>query len=525
LKRPEDKAVAIGAALIAITVVGAVIRWVVAGQDLFADELATYWVVSAHDLPGVVDTVSTTAEISPPLGFMLTWLATQIDLGSPEILRLPALIAGIGTIPLVYLLGARTVGRGAGVAAAAFVALGPFMVFYSAEARGYGVMMALTLLSTLALLMAIDDGGRKRWWIAYGVFVALAAYTHYTSIFVLAAQFLWALVAHPAARKPLLIATGLAALAYVPWLPSLKGDMDSPTTDILTALTPFDLPSIKLYFGHWLVGYPYGRVAGLRDLPGEPGLLLIAAGMIGGAIGLWLSRRRLHAWFGAQDDRILLVVGLALATPVAAFLVSVVGTNVFSTRNLAASWPYGALALAALVTVGKGWLRFVPALLIAGGLAFGAAKLTTADYDRLNFSEVAEWKRDNVAGGVLVDSAAFTPGPLTNFDVEGSDPGVPVYRLNAPAQKTEPFDLADRLPVPEELADEVVAAAGTDPITVVTTVDANPIVGGRGETKLAAEFIALLEPEYELTQRKVFPGILDLQALVFERADEAPAGD
>ena len=82
----------------AITLGAAVLRIVVAGQDLFADELSTYWIISTNDLVGVVDTVSTTAEISPPLSFVLAWLATRIEL-TPELLRLPALVGGIATVP------------------------------------------------------------------------------------------------------------------------------------------------------------------------------------------------------------------------------------------------------------------------------------------------------------------------------------------------------------------------------------------------------------------------------------------
>ena len=514
VKRLSDNAVAIPAALIAFVILGAVVRWIVAGQDLFADELATYWIVSTHGASGVVDTVSTTAEISPPLGFLLTWLTSRIGL-APELIRLPALIAGICSIPLVYAVGVRTVGRGAALAAAAFTTLSPFMIFYSAEARGYGVMMAFVLLSTLALLTAID-GGRRRWWVAYGVFVALAAYTHYTSIFVLGAQFLWALWAHPRARRPLLIATAAAALAYIPWLPSLKGDMDSPTTDILGALSPFDLPSIKLYVGHWLLGFPYSNVASLRELPGLAGLLLIAAGLAAGVAGLWERRRAIRSWFAANDNRILLVVLLALATPLAEALASLASTNIFSTRNLAASWPFVALATAALITAGRRTLRIVAATLVALGIGVGAVKMLGTDYERPNFTEVADWRAGDPRG-VLVDSASFTPGPLANFDVEETDPGVPVYRLNTPEQKTAPFSLRDHLPDPAELSRRVVAAAGDEPITVVSTVEANPIAGAGTENVLAAEFIDDLPPGYELTERKVFPGFLDLQALVYER--------
>src|SRR5688500_727001 len=172
---------------------------------MFADELSTYWIVAGRSLGDVLSVVRTDAEITPPLYFVATWLTTRVDL-APELVRAPSLIAGVATIPLVYVLGMRTVGRAAGLVAAALTALSPFMVYYSAEARGYALMIALVVLSTIALLAAVD-GGRAGWWVAYGACACLAVYTHYTSVFALAGQLLWLLWAHPEARRPAILAS------------------------------------------------------------------------------------------------------------------------------------------------------------------------------------------------------------------------------------------------------------------------------------------------------------------------------
>lgn len=523
LDRLSRHAAALPVVLVALMVLGGLLRFIVAGQDLYADELATYWIVGTNSLPDVVETVGTTAEISPPLGFILSWMMSRIASGvsidlAPELIRLPALIAGIVSIPLVYSIGTRTVGRGAALLAAVLTTLSPFMIFYSAEARGYGVMMALVLLSTLSLLLAIDRG-RRGWWVAYAVFAVLAAYTHYTSVFVLAAQVGWTLWVHPGARKPLLIATAAAALAYVPWLPSLQDDLDSPTTAILSDLSPFDFSSIKRYLGHWALGFPFATGAPLRDLPGIPGLGLIAASALVGGVGLFKTRGQLGAWFGAHDQRVVLVALLALATPVGEAVASLVGTNVFSTRNLAASWPYLALAGAALITVGSWRSRLAAAILAVAGFGFAAAQMITTDFERPKYSEVARFVAEGPRG-VVVDGAAFTPGPLTNFDVEGSSPGVAVFRLNTPEQKVEPFDIADRLPEPNELAARAVEEADGGPITVVAPVPTGAIGPGgsaAGVDARSADFIDKLPPDYELAERRLFPGFVDLQALVFEK--------
>ena len=261
----------------ALTVIGVALRLVVARQSLFGDEISTHWIVSGNDLPGVVSTVHTDAEITPPLYFVASWLATRIDL-TPELLRAPSLIAGAAAIPLVYALGLRTVGRRAALVATALTALSPFMIFYSAEARGYELMVVLVLLSTLALLAAID-GRRTLWWVAYAVCACAAVYTHYTAVFALAGQLLWALWAHPEARRPALVASVAAAVAFLPWLSGLRGDLNSTTTEILSLLQPFELRWIRTSVTHWAIGHPFaGEGTGLRDLPGVPGLVLFALG-------------------------------------------------------------------------------------------------------------------------------------------------------------------------------------------------------------------------------------------------------
>lgn len=73
------------------------------GQSLFADEISTLWIVRNNDLSGVISTVKTDAEISPPLYFVLAWFSTKLG-SAPELVRLPSLIAGVLSIPLAYVL-------------------------------------------------------------------------------------------------------------------------------------------------------------------------------------------------------------------------------------------------------------------------------------------------------------------------------------------------------------------------------------------------------------------------------------
>ena len=175
------------AAVGALTLLGFAIRLANFDQSLLGDELSTYWIINGHSLGDVLSSVRSNDEITPPLYFILGWLSLKIG-SDPEWVRLPSLLAGTATIPLVYMLGARTVGRAAGLLAAAVFALSPFMIYYSDEARSYALMIALLTASTLALLIALESG-RARWWAVYAACSCGALLSHYTCVFPLAAQF------------------------------------------------------------------------------------------------------------------------------------------------------------------------------------------------------------------------------------------------------------------------------------------------------------------------------------------------
>jgi 4-amino-4-deoxy-L-arabinose transferase-like glycosyltransferase len=451
-------------AVAALTVLGSAVRIAVAGQSVFADELSTYWIVSTNGLGGVVSTVHGDAEITPPLYFVAAWVTTQIDL-TPQLLRAPSLVAGIAAIPLTYLVGLRTVGRAAALVAATLTALSPFMIYYSAEARGYAMAIALVLLSTLALLAALQDGG-LRWWIVYGASTWSAMLSHYTAVFALAAQLLWVVWAHSEARRPALIANGAALLAFLPWSTGLVNDLRSPTTEILGALSAFDLEAIRVALGHWAIGYPYSSPyapeTALRHMPGIPALVLLAVGLALAGVGIAMrrsprsSRRRL-------DRRVVLVFALALATPVGAALVSAVGTNLFGTRNLAVSWPGLALSLSAVLVAAGPRLRVAATVLVVASFAIGGAKMLQSDYERPDYRAMARFLDSNaLPDDVVVDAASVlvTPGPFTGLDV-AVEKSHRVFRVGVPQQRDHPFNNDDPIPsVPEVVRRAAATAAG-----------------------------------------------------------------
>src|SRR6188472_414735 len=90
----------------ALTGVAFALRLANLDQSLFQDEYWTYGVVTTNGFFHVASTVAHNNEITPPLPFLLSWLAAQ--LGDPTVsIRIPSLILGTATVPVIYLLGKR----------------------------------------------------------------------------------------------------------------------------------------------------------------------------------------------------------------------------------------------------------------------------------------------------------------------------------------------------------------------------------------------------------------------------------
>lgn len=112
-----------------------------------------------------------------PLYSLLAKLGISV-LGEKEwSARLPALVAGTATVPLLYIMGERLLNRRAGTIAALLMSFNMWHVFYSTDARGYSLMVMLSLASWFYFLLMARSLTLVRA-IAYVAVTAAALYTH-----------------------------------------------------------------------------------------------------------------------------------------------------------------------------------------------------------------------------------------------------------------------------------------------------------------------------------------------------------
>jgi hypothetical protein len=158
----------------------------------------------------------THVETSPPLYFVLIWAWAHVFGTSEVALRSVSTIAGVAIVPIAYLAGRELISRWAGVLAAAFATVNPFMIWYSQEARAYMLLATLCGASFLFFARALRDPSR-RWLAWWAVCSSLALTTHFFAGFLVAPEALWLLwAARSRIALAAVAAVGAVQLAMLP---------------------------------------------------------------------------------------------------------------------------------------------------------------------------------------------------------------------------------------------------------------------------------------------------------------------
>jgi uncharacterized membrane protein len=102
-------------------------------------------------------------------------------------LRLPAVLYGVASLVVLWLIGREAAGRRAALLAVLLLALSYHHVWFSQNARGYTALLFWTSLATLLLARGLRMP-RFGLWTGYGICVAAAMYTHLSAGFFFAAH-------------------------------------------------------------------------------------------------------------------------------------------------------------------------------------------------------------------------------------------------------------------------------------------------------------------------------------------------
>lgn len=248
-----------------------------ATQSYWYDELFSAHISNpGHSLGEVIRL--TLADVHPPLFQIVMWWSYKL-LGYNEVAgRLPSLLAGIATIPVIYLLGRDLLNSRVGLYAAALAIPNVYLVYYSQEARSYAFLYLLCSLSFLFFLRALRSESRVN--VALYIVSTIALlYTHYYVFVALAAQGVILLVCLAHERvvdKALLaragVAVGVVLLAVLPLVPSIASHSSIDEFWITQPGSTFVVTFFIGYFGSVLLAAVFALLVltGLSNLlPGR----------------------------------------------------------------------------------------------------------------------------------------------------------------------------------------------------------------------------------------------------------------
>lgn len=268
-----------------------------------------------------------------PLHFVFAWIVVHLG-GGLSALRVVSLIFAVASVPLIALLGLRLGNRAAGVVATLLASATWVLIFHGIYGRMYSLFLFTSLLSFLALVSALDSGGRQRFAL-WGVALVLLLASHPFAVLVVGAQVLYVVFRRRRIREAL---TTLGAVAVV-GVPFWWADVvlrDRFDVGVGGGGEKLGSPGAVLHYLWWVSG-DFSAGHGAWSVP----VLLLA---LAGAV--LLGRRR-------RDS--VLLAACVIAVPALAFTVATLGNSTSpESRHLIFALPFFSVLLAVpLVELGR----------------------------------------------------------------------------------------------------------------------------------------------------------------------------
>jgi mannosyltransferase len=212
----------------ALTLLALAVRLPGIDGGLWADEI--YSALYAFRTPFPESLAEFHGDNKHPFYSLLAHLSLSVFGESAWSLRLPSLLFGVASVPMLFVLGQRVASRAEAGFAAALLAVSYHHVWFSQNARGYSTLLFCALASTWLLLRFLQERSYRAG-VLYSICIAVGAYTHLTFVFTAVAQFIVAVLAltgrprgaaRPDWRWTIGIFAGGAALAIAMYAPMLE---------------------------------------------------------------------------------------------------------------------------------------------------------------------------------------------------------------------------------------------------------------------------------------------------------------
>jgi uncharacterized membrane protein len=250
--------------IVLILVVGWLLRiYNLDANSMWGDEVKSFSRASLTDWK-----TAQAALISANHAPLYEWLILHywLEIGTTELItRFPGALLSVLTISITYSLGKLAFGELAGLWAAFLLAISPLHVRHARQLRPYALMVLLVTLMVYCLLRAISS--QRRWyWIAYSILGAAALYTHYFSVFTLAALGLYVAWVAAARRDFVLLrrwtmASVATGVMFIPWLNTFRNQLADGAVEWIPSLSVKTVLELPAHFFAWNVFSDFASIA------------------------------------------------------------------------------------------------------------------------------------------------------------------------------------------------------------------------------------------------------------------------
>lgn len=364
-----------------------------------------------------------------PLYYWLAAVATQIGVDSAWWLRLPSALAGILCIPLVFMVVRRIFGNvGVALASALVMAISPFALWFSQEARSYTLVILLSLIYVWACWPLNHIGGVNVTWrhtaaVFAGITVTttIGLWVHHIFIYLIAAWGIWLIWRLGPRSSVLWVWIGtqvVAVLAFVPWL-ILTSDRLHKSAGLVKSDS---LAWVPYTYFEFFTGQSFGpstrelrelgTLSALRSHPLELAVAILAVvfiGRVGPAVLHRLNRsgmRWLTMW---------------AIVPIILLMVSTYTVGIgYNPRYVSTAFPAIVVLLgASIASFRRGWIGFLAATLAVAVMSYAdAAWFLNATYAKDDLRSVQnQLAMEMDTGDVLIigNSSAIVPMEVYGF--------------------------------------------------------------------------------------------------------------
>lgn len=210
-------------ALLAILLLGLFLRiYDLSTESIWFDEGGSVMYAELNIFQ-LLETVAS-KDCTPPLYYVILHYWVGMFGESEFFVKLLSVIIGLSSIYILYKVGTLLFNKNVGLLSSLILAISSFHIYYSQEARSYGLMVLLTLLSFYFLIKILK---KRKLAVSIGYIITsiLLMYTHVYGLFIIIAQNIFLLTLFLFSHKTLelnfrkwILIQCVLVIAYAPWI-------------------------------------------------------------------------------------------------------------------------------------------------------------------------------------------------------------------------------------------------------------------------------------------------------------------